>query len=203
MLYFYLFIALIVITAIVGVALLILFFLKRKVKGNVELFPAGSALPLNDLNQFFSSVRHDANSNTIVLKQASPFRRCVVAVVYAVDGKKTFKRYVLNFSESQQVCGIRLNAFNISEYNIFVESVDGRINKHKAVDNSLLFAIIYGAAVAVLYALGIIMLVAFDSQYLASYWPGYAIYYGFAAIGLLFPVIGIGGFVLIDFLFKK
>lgn len=200
---FYIFIVLILAALAAGVVFFILFFLKRKVKGTALLYPAGSALPNNDLSSYFSSVRHDNGSNMIVLRQSSPFRRCVVAVVYSSNGKKSFKRYALNFNESQQTCGIRLDALNISEYNVFVESVDGKPVKHLPFDNSLLFAIIYGLSVAVLYAIAIIMLVMYDSSFLVDYWPGYAIYYAFAAIGLLFPLIGIVGFIIINNLSKK
>ena len=200
---FYLFLALIVITLAVGVIFLLLFFLKRKVKNTVELFPAGSALPLDGLDEYFSSVRHDNATNTIVFRQVSNFRRCVVAVVYSSNGKKSFKRFVLNFNENKQVCGIQLSYQSINEFNVFVESVDGRMVKHKGYDNSLFFAIIYGATIAVLYAAAIISLVFYDSGFLAGYYPAYALYYGLAALGLLFPAIGIGGFLLIDFLSKK
>lgn len=219
MLYFILFVACLIISLGGGIVGTILLFIKRKVKKNVALFPAGAALPLDDLNQYFSSVKHDANANTIVFQQASSFKRCVVAVVYSVNGKKAFKRFAMHFSDTQKACAIKLNGLNIGEYNVFVESVDGKINKHPSFDNSILFAIILGVAVAVFYAIAIITFVMYDLVYMDAYlsmqyryyqatdimkyWPGYNMNYAFALLGLIFPALGIGGFVLFDSLSKK
>ena len=200
---FMVFLVAILLTVVVAIVLFLLFFLKRKVKGTVPFFPSGTALPNDEFATFFSSVRHDANSNIILFTQAFNFKRCVVTLVYSNNGKKGFKRYVLQFNESQKTCGIKLDNLNISEYNIFVESVDGKYNKHAPYENTLLFAIIYGAVVAVLYAVSIIILIVADSYQLLDVWNEYAIYYGFAAIGLLFPLIGIGGFVFVDLFNRK
>ena len=198
-----LFFVLLIITGVVLVAGFVLLFIKRWIKGGLTLNSANSPLSLGELSEYFTSVRLDGTSNTLLFTQSGNFARCVVTVIGSANGKKKMKRYALSFSDNEKTCGIQLGALHFDEYAVFVDSVDGKLKKHQSLDLNGLIAIILGVVIAVLFGIAVIIYVLMWSWSLPFRWDGYALFYLQAAYGLFFPAIGIGGYFLIDFLSKK
>lgn len=197
------FIVLLVAAGIVLVALFPLVFVKRWFKNTITLSPVNQPLSSKELKTFFALVRYDEASHTLLLTQAFGFKSCVVSLIYATGGKKKLKRYALSYGPEERTCGIQLGDLHFDEYTIIVESIDGKINKHPSVDFNLVFALILSSVVAILYGIAIICYVYMDSYYLVNTWPFYGVFYLFAAVGLLFPAVGVGGYALIDFFSRK
>ena len=204
-----LFMAFIIFLVAAGIALVLLFVLvltRRWVKNGIDLYPVDRPLPLDGLEHFFSSIRLDEYSNVIMFTQSSRFRRCVVSIVYSVAGKKTWERYVLSFSDSEKTCGIKLGVVgekHVDSLAVYIDSVDKRINKHPLFDNTWIITLIPSSVAGILYGIAVICYVYMDSYYLVNTWPFYGVYYLFATVGLLLPLISVGGYFLGDYFDKK
>ena len=95
------FFVILILTGIVLVALFVLIFIKRWIKGSITLNSANSPLPLGELSEYFASIRLDAASNTLLFTQSGSFARCVVTIIGSANGKKKMKRYALSFSDNE------------------------------------------------------------------------------------------------------
>lgn len=197
-------IALLIVSLALAVGLFFVLLFKRKAKKNIELFSIGApqALEGNE-TKYFSSIRYKDNGGEklIILKQAESFKSGVVTLISADQNqKKKVRRFKLEFVNG--LAAIKVED-DLNEYKVVLESVDKKLVKHPGNDNSFPFTIIYAVIVAAVYAAGIIMYVVMCSYYLLDYWADYATYYAFAAVALSFPVITIGGYILIDVLSRK
>ncbi len=172
-------IGLLIASFVLAVGLFFVLVFKRKARKNIDLFSVGTPQTLdNNEAKYFSSIRFNGQDKMIVLKQAESFKACVVTLISAGEKKKV-RRFKLQFENG--VAAIKLDD-DINEYRVILESVDSKLIKHPAADNTLLFTIIYAAIVTVVYAIGIIMYIVMCSYYLVDYWAEYVTYYSFAAI---------------------
>ena len=196
-------ISLMIASAVLGVGLFLVLLFKRKVKKDLDLFARNSKQTLDGNEaQYFSSIKHEDANGMIVFRQKESFKVCCVTLVTSNGGKRSAKRYKLSFTSEQNVAAIKLDE-PVDEYRVVLESVDKKLVKHQAVDSLFPFTIIYSLVVTVVYVAAIIFYIMMCSYYLMDYWAGYALYYAFAAVGLVFPVVVIGGYLLMETLSRK
>ena len=112
------------------------------------------------------------------------------------------KRYNLSYADGDPICGIKMFGF-IDKYRVVLESVDGKLQKHKSVDNYALFHILYAVIVTILFAAAVVVYAMACSTLLRRYWPEYAMYYVLAGLGLLFSAAVIGGYWLFETISRK
>ena len=188
-------------TVIAAIALFFPLIKAKHANKNLILVDVNSAQDLSEEEKDkISFIKYDVQSGEIIVRCKDIVKRLVVSVIYVLDGKTKVKRFNLGFFSSNE-CGIDMRG--ISSYRVVVESVNGAVIKGAKATNDLLFTLIYGVVVAALYALAIIFYVMLCSTYLQTEYLGYAAYYVFAAFGLLFPAILVGGRLLVESLQKK
>lgn len=194
---------LVIVTAVAALGLFFLLVFIRKPKKNVRLFPVSERQELGGNEaSYFSYIKYDQEKNAIVLKQSQVFSNCVVTLIVKSGGKVTMKRYNLAYNSGDLFCGIRLDE-RIDEFRVILESVDKTIVKHPQIDNSSSNNVTYGIIVAILFAATAFVYVLACSYILVDEWPAYSIFYGLAALGLVFIVIVVGGYFLGEMLSKK
>lgn len=196
------FFGLVIGTFVLAVLLFAAFFLKRVVKKTVDLFPIDSPQQLTDNEaEYFASVRFDKKNNAIVVSQSQDFKKCVVSVITKKNESRSFKRLVLKFDNDRR-CGIKLKK-PFDEYVVVLESVDGKVLKHPSIDNGMMFAVIYSLIVTVVFIATLVVYVMLCSYSLLDAWDSYVIYYAFAGLALLHPLVVIGSYAAIEYLSKK
>ena len=183
--------------------LFFLFLFKRKAKKSLALFNLETPQELNESEaQYFTSINFDKAFDALILKRNGEIKKAVVTVVYkGSDGKSEMKRYKLAFDD-EAVTVIKFDK-PITDYRVVIESIDGKIIKHPALDNHFLFTAIYGGVVSGFHLAGTMVYIAMCAQYVRYSWPGYAAYYLFLLGSLLFAGFVIGGYFLVEFLSKK
>ena len=190
-----------VVTVLAALGLFFPFVKTKHANKNLMLVDVNSVQDLSEEDKTnVQFIKYDSQGGQIVVRCKENVKRLVASVVYLFDGKTRVKRFTLSFYSSNE-CGVELRG--ISNYRVVIESVNGNVIKGATATNDLLFRIIYGAIVAVLYAVSILFYVMLCSTYLQTEYTGYAVYYVFAALGLLFPAIAVGGYLLFESLQKK
>ena len=196
-------IGVIVAAFVAAIGLFFAFVFKRKPKANIQLCPIDSRQDLsgNEAN-YFSYIKYDQSVNALVLKQSQVFKKCVVTLIIKRNGSISSKRYNLSYANNDLSCGITLNG-QIDEYKVVLESVDGAVQKHAPIDNVLAMNIIYAAIVSIIFAIGAGLYIVMCSYYLNDEWVGYAFYYTYIALVLIYIIVVVGGFALGEVLAKK
>ena len=180
----------------------LLIFISRP-KKDISLFPLNAKQDLSDGEAgYFEYIKYNENAGAIVLKQSTSFQKCVVTLLYKKGNKLGMKRYNLEFSDNDPICGIQLDN-GIDEYKVVLESVDKKSIKHPGYDNYLVLHLVYALIVGALFAIGLLVYIMMCYYFLSEDWPGYAQYYAFPAFTILYAVVIIAGGILGDNLSKK
>ena len=193
----------IIVTFVVAIGLFFLLIFMRKPKSGVRLFSINDRQELaGNEETYFSYIKYDQEKRSIILKQSQVFGTCVVTLILKSNGKKSMRRYNLEYVPGDLFCAIRVDG-QVEEYRVILESVEKSAVKHPNIDNSSSNAVTYGIVVSILFAISMFIYIFMCSFLLLDEWPAFAIFYGFAALGLVFLVIIIAGHFLGEVLSKK
>ena len=193
----------IAVTFIAAIGLFVLLILIRRPKKDLELYPIKGRQELSDNEaSYFSYIKYNEEVNSIVLKQSQIFKKCVVTLIIKKGKTLKSKKYNLVYQPGDVFCGIKVEE-GAEEFRVVLESVEGVVTKHPAIDAYGKFNFLYAIVVSVLFVLAGIFYVATWSYSLIDYWPGYAFYYSYIALVIIYFVIVLGGYFIGETLSKK